>query len=513
MGSVCGSAEESKIPEEPLSRKEPPKPGHEPPVKCTKREDIGFCIQTPPILTSKSQLIFISCYSCIKTTRYKVFDLKKGKYIKDEEIECADGFDIANTVYTYDSNANKIYLIEHNKDIKILDLNKNTLIPLNKSIETIEHNHAHIECMGGNIYILGAEKITNNDLENSKFINIPYSLYKKQRGDGREFLCIKNFGRSSTKMIMGSNSKDELLCYGFIRSSTKKNIILPMEVYRLCYKFYPKQDVFVLLMGGLRRRGENRYAPSKKPVRIISTDSVFVCDINNLKWHQFGRENSSGYTYHVSGHHTYRHSFGVINYRDKYIFQLGGVEWNWHRAGRGNRPIEEKISGDIHVLTLTKDNPYNLDEQAWYQLPLRLPRKKLSGHIHCIYPTTDNEKEIVHIFTYSGSHYTFEMKQLLDAMQGMMHQYCYWYEKSKTAMNYAALDKVKVIPPVAHLKCKIEPLLKELQLHEKYEDAQDLTYGDIEKDNDKLSDIVDDQTDFDLIMAAASTMTNGIELN
>ena len=515
MGSVCGvellDASKSNTPEAvkqaPTPSRDSIKPARSQKLKCTSREDVGFCLQTPPILNSKSQLIFISCSGCIRTTRYKVFDLNKDEFIQDEEIKCDndnDEFDITNTVYTYDPDTNKIYLIEDNKDIKTLDLNKNELISLNKSIETMHNNYAQIECINGQVYVLGAEKITNNDQKN-KFVNIPYSLCCKNFND-RQIFKIKEFGKSSTKMIMGSISKAQLICYGFIRSSTKTLFpsVIPIEVYALCYKFYPKQETYVFLMGGLKRAGEHQPNPDK----IIATDGIWVADINNLKWHMFGdrHKDSSGYRYRVAGHHTYRHSFGVINYRDKYIFQLGGIEWNWHIRKEIAR---EKHSNSINVLALTEDNPYNLEAETWYELPLKL-LKKASGHIHCVYPTTNNENDIVHIFTYSGRHYTFEIKELLASLgdEQARHHQGHWTEYGKTAMPTGAIANVETIPPVDHGKCEIAPLLKELNLYDKYEDAQELTYGDIIKDDDgdKLSEIVNDQSDLDRIMNAASKL-------
>ena len=281
-------------------------------INCLSKERVGYCIQTPPILNNnKSQIIFISSNNCIRKTKYKVYDINKDEFIQDEEVKCNnnmhDAFDIINTVYTLDPNTNKIYLIKDNKDLKILDLNKNKLISTNKSIETTENNFAQIECIDDHIYILGAEKIENNDEESRKtnLINIPYSICKRNNGDdndeesdinelisislsllkrnhGETGPLIKNFGKSSRTMIMGSNQKIQLICYGFIRTSTVElsQTVIPEDIYNLCYEFYPKEHQYVFIMGGLRAiksRWSRDYSNE-----FVSSEHIYVCDINNL---------------------------------------------------------------------------------------------------------------------------------------------------------------------------------------------------------------------------------------
>ena len=506
-------------------------------INCTSEECVGFCIQTPPILNdNKSQIIFISSSSCIMKTKYAIYDLNKDKFIREEDIKCGDDkndvFDIANTVYTLNPNTNQIYLIENNKDIKVLDLNQNKLISLNKTIETTEDNYAQIECINNRIYILGAEKIVNDneDSQHDKVLSIiPYSLcnnnYTSDLSVLDEFgttFFIKGFGRSSRTMIIGANSKTQLICRGFIRLSTMElpETLIPEEIYRLCYEFYPKESQYVLIMGGLTKVPQDPWisnADMIDPDKFVSSDTIFVCDINNSKWrHNFKQRQTNGCTYYLAGENTYRHSFGVINYRDKYLFQLGGIKWTYNESS-SNREFEEQKTDEINVLILQKNNEYNLDQFAWYQLPIKLPRE-LGGHIHCIYDDIHND-DLVHIFTYRGYHYTFKIVELLTSMEDEMeltYQYL-WTKNGGYRVSIDTLQKLKTLPVIDHYQCKVGPFLKASNLDSVYKTMADWTYGKLGDDYDSvygdvLREVYEDVgNDLDRLMNKVRDM--GIEVN
>eukprot|EP01084_Bolivina_argentea_P033740 62391_1 len=97
--------------------------------------ELPFEIPTPPIKTD-NEVIFLSTTE--NKTEYIILDLTTRTLTTDVplEIKCNDKFDVSNTVYTLNTNENKIYFIENNKDIKTLNLSENEIVSLNKSIET-----------------------------------------------------------------------------------------------------------------------------------------------------------------------------------------------------------------------------------------------------------------------------------------------------------------------------------------------------------------------------------------
>ena len=130
----------------------------------------------------------------------------------------------------------------------------------------------------------------------------------------------------------------ELTCYGFLRTSEDLlKIVIPDDNSALCYAFFriPTKQItpYVFIMGGLTTiRGfyNNIWRPTKKynsyGDKFISNDGIFVCDIHNHKWYDIDRKDSKGDRYTMGGLYTHRHSFGIINYNDQYLFHLGGVE-------------------------------------------------------------------------------------------------------------------------------------------------------------------------------------------
>ena len=444
-------------------------------LKCTKQDHIGFCLQTPPILNNKMQIILLSSSSCTNTTMYKILDLKQNKIIDTQEIKCNDdnNFDVINTVYTLNTKTNEIYLIENNKDIKILDLSKNEIKSLNKIIKITNNNHAQIQYINDDeyVYILGAEQITNNPDDDEKddneypFINVPYSLCKRfHGGKGTETERIRNFGKSTTIATIKQN----------------KN--------------------YVYIMGGQL---------SNKLIKgdgVVISGDIYVCEINADKslWKNFDeREMNRCY---ALPKWMPLHSFGAINYKNKYLFLFGGVEWPTRDSNSRGRK-----SSNIRVLPLTKDDEYKLEYMRWYSIDLKLPRDT-KGEVHVIYPGENNPSEIAHLFTYDGQYYTFEMKQIFEAMRDVdMTDYSHnlLSEWSKGMVPTEIKEPFIKFNTKENIYGEIDQLLKDLDLT-KYRNefckVKLRTFSDIvdAKNTEKLKAIVTNEDDLKMIKNKAT---------
>ena len=140
-------------------------------LEWTEMDEIGFDIASPPFLNGNNA-IFLSTSN--GSTICNVYNLKTKSFItKAQKVKCEiDGFDVKNTVYTFNPNNNTVYFVANNKDILTLNMDSNSIISLNKSIETMNDNHATIQFINNSVYIVGAEEKSD---QSDEYRLIPYS--------------------------------------------------------------------------------------------------------------------------------------------------------------------------------------------------------------------------------------------------------------------------------------------------------------------------------------------------
>eukprot|EP01084_Bolivina_argentea_P062120 113588_1 len=356
MGACTSKNEEAK----PISRR------HYTVINWTEQANIGCDLFTPPILRDNNDIIFLSTDDY--KTQYTIYNLNTSQFTtKLKEIDCSNNetFDIKNTVYTYNQNNKQIYFIENNKNLLSLDLSNESNIEikdLNHSIITTNDNYAVIYYMNNKVYIIGDETSLQS---NKEFVTIPYSSAKKQSGiyDSRLITVLR----------------DGITC--------------------------------IYILGGIKHIFSQSYP----------TNGLWTLDISNNR-HQWGRDvnaidNDSDQVmdYYTPYSH---HSFGTINYKNKYIILLGGEE-------------QIRTIGFIWFLSLFDNHKYGLEKNHWYELHYKLP---LKGYYHAVY-TDNSNMEIIHLFSYDGRYYTIQMNDILSAIkQKRYNELSLWTQAGKTVL-------------------------------------------------------------------------------
>eukprot|EP00484_Ammonia_sp_Unknown_P028299 CAMPEP_0197028852 /NCGR_PEP_ID=MMETSP1384-20130603/8442_1 /TAXON_ID=29189 /ORGANISM="Ammonia sp." /LENGTH=430 /DNA_ID=CAMNT_0042457917 /DNA_START=104 /DNA_END=1396 /DNA_ORIENTATION=+ len=317
--------------------------------------EFTFNIQTPPLVRG-NELIFL--YTKKQRTKYVIFDLNTGQISKKAVIQGTDEkFDVFNTVYALHEEQQRIYFIESNERLFVLDLNDadNELKPLNKSITTSDNNVASIAFVNQKLYILGGEE--KSDLDDNYEL-VPYSTAVKFISADRKAQRIDGFGSFATVMKVHKDDSD-----------------------------------WIYVIGGLHETEKGYMGPNDQMFRYVLTN----CDAYTDDPHAVDKQRWQG-SYFVQP----ANRFGLINYNNEYLVSFGGFMFM-------NKKIENRLDS-VFVLALT--DSAKCEKDSWYELARRLP---LKGHYHAVY---SQDSGLVHLFTYDGFYYQLNIQDVIKEVTG-----------------------------------------------------------------------------------------------
>eukprot|EP01084_Bolivina_argentea_P294858 507482_1 len=346
-------------------------------LKLEQKKEFSFYIQTPPLINGNNAIFL---YKYKNGIRYSTFNLNTCKYTsKNQEFKCDDNdnFDPFNSVYTLNKSNNKIYFIVDNKDIKTLDLNTNEIQSLNKSITTRNKNYASITYCDNKVYIFGAEEKSD---ESDQYTLIKYSTAAKALGANKTLELIRNFGWFSRVIITTENN-----------------------------------EKYINIMGGQTE------IPSQKEAVYSPNDSVWRYNLTNNKWAK---------QTHLVG---LLHSFGIVNYENKYLLSFGGEE----KSKSSIQPTRY-----VYILALENNNKYGLKQYFWYEIA-KLPQN-MQYYFHCVY---NDRGKVIHLFGYDGKYYTVSMDDIFSRLEdGNFREKNVWTEAGKLAIPTKS-KKIKSMGP------------------------------------------------------------------
>eukprot|EP01084_Bolivina_argentea_P062118 113582_1 len=427
MGSCTSTPETPKISREAYTT-----------IDWTEKANIGFNLPTPPILNHQNEIIFLSTSD--HQTKYSIYNLNTSQFTTQlKQIKCSNNtFDIKNAVYTYNPNNKKIYFIENNLDLLSLDMSNQSNIEiknLNKSIRTTNNNYAQIYYNNNNVYVLGDESTSNPS--NNEYIPIPYSSAKRKKRANQYIEIIKKTGMHSKVLNVCRDGIDSIYMLGGIKDFSK--------------------------------------TPNGQP-QLYPTNGIWTLDISNntYKWNRnASRDNNNRQIIEYYTQHS-QHSFGVINYKNKYIIIFGGEEHKF---------MSIRTVGYIWILCLGNKDKYGMKRDYWYELYYKLP---LSGHYHAIY-TDNNNEEMIHLFSYDGTYYTIEMNDILNGLKQRQYIELHtWMQAGKTVLPTKS-KSIESIGPKQN--SEVDDMLDGLgKTYEQYKNKLKdtfFTYDDILKDENK----------------------------
>lgn len=360
-----------------------------------------------------------------------------------------------NCAYTLNPENNKIYFIVNNLTIMTLDLNTNKLRSLNKQISfksmdgKLKNNTAKIVYNNGKLYVLGPDDITNNNNEekedHGELITVPFSKSQEEKPRAQakdvKYYKINEFG-ALTRTINA--------------------------------RFGDKDCIF--MMGGQRLKED----------ALLPHADIFIASASNGKWQNFthiGDEHrkkgnlSCGNDGLQKYHTAYpTHSFGIINYKNQYLFQFGGIEYSKSVKAERKKEAERYASCEIRVFPIAprKSTGENECERfVWYRFQsITLPFNQ-KGFMHAIYAENHNKGAYIELFNYFGKHISFPIALLLDAIKkgprvnydGISDMNRPWTEYPKT-VNPTKSTSIRNLGPA--MDSEVDEMLRDLG--EPYED-------------------------------------------
>ena len=303
------------------------------PSSLNEEPRIPHKIYKPPIIYEQNEIIFLVTDSRYNAnpeepqylTRYYIKNLEDDS-ITAYDIKCdnddeASRIDLRHSVYALNDKLNKIYFIERNKCIKTLDLKENLIKSLDKEITVTNGNYAQIvyDSEGNQVYIIGAESITNNNNETSDdyLMTVPYSTPKRTIQNKDEEV-IQEFGQNSR--VIGINDGEYKNTY-FIMGGRS-----PVTLDEKEENVEKKDD-----------DGDSKV--------LFPTDELsgVKCTDGKAEWVDFG-----GVTSPWTRHMVYRtHSFGIINYQNRFLIQFGGVEARTKKEKGKNKDNKENDKASL----------------------------------------------------------------------------------------------------------------------------------------------------------------------
>jgi len=367
---------------------------------CKSKKKLTFRPYCEPLLY-KNKIIFLSgdlirnkdagmTLEAQYLSKYYMKDLESDT-ISEHKINCDDDTQIdilpsnSKCVYTLNPLNDKIYFIVNNSKLMTLDLTTNTLSSLNKEIDDMESskqqkNLAQIAYLDGKgICVMGPDKITNNvdeEKDDDYVHKVPYNRFRvTQQGQDEtstEKCKFENYGEQSRVITAKMDNKN-------------------------C----------ILMMGGIKLQK----AEDSNDLVEAPHDEIFITDGDNYLTFSNKKDDNSAIVYHTA----YPiHSFGIINYKNEYIFQFGGIDTQRPKTAEDADKPGTRVRNDIRVLRISKGDPdkdnYELERYRWYSLEMKIPR---NGPCHAIF-ASNNDK--IELFTCFGKHYSFSPNELFDQL-------------------------------------------------------------------------------------------------